>query len=109
MQREILAHQEEQSLPKDLHEGGGQEVAASGYGATKNVESTCSGDPTERLKLRRQMAAAEGKKSTIQRRCLCSWKPLALKWKKSSQLRLLRLWQKEFGSANGTQNKKKHG
>ena len=34
------------------------------------------------------------------------WKPVALKWKKSSPLWLLRLGQKEFESANGTQNKR---
>ena len=45
---------------------GGQEVATKGYGTSKSMESAYSGDltPTERLKLRRQMAAAAGKKST---------------------------------------------
>ena len=60
--------------------------------------------PTERFQL--QMAAAAGKK--VQPRCPCSWKPLALKWNKSSLLWLLRLGQKGRGLANGTQNKK-HG
>ena len=36
---QILAHQEEYNLSKELHEAGGQEVAASGYGASKDVES----------------------------------------------------------------------
>ena len=44
VQDDILDHQEEQGLPKELHEGGGQEVATSGYGASKNVESACSRD-----------------------------------------------------------------
>ena len=39
--------------------------------------------PTERLKLRRQMAAAAGKKRA-RPPCLCSWKHAALKLKKSS-------------------------
>ena len=45
---EILAHQEEQGLPKELHEDGGQEVFSSGYGASKNVESSCSGTGSNR-------------------------------------------------------------
>ena len=49
------------------------------------------------------MAAAVGKK--VQPRCLCSWESLALKWKKSSLLWLLRLGQKRRGLANGTHNK----
>ena len=44
MHSEILACQEEQGLPKKLHEGGSQEVVTSGYGASKNLESSCSGD-----------------------------------------------------------------
>ena len=67
MQSEILAHEEEKGFPTELHEGGRQEVVTSGYGASKDVESSCSGDsPTERLKLMRHMAAAAaaGKKST---------------------------------------------
>ena len=31
-------------LSEELHEDWGQEVAASGYGASKDVESACSGD-----------------------------------------------------------------
>ena len=43
VQGEILVYQEEQCLPKELHEGGCQEVVMSGYGASKNVVSTCGG------------------------------------------------------------------
>ena len=53
------------SFPEEQHEGGRQEVAACGHDASKNVEGAFSGDgSTERFKLRRQMAAASGKKST---------------------------------------------
>ena len=38
---EIFVHQEEQGLPEEVHEDGGQEVATSGYGASKDVESLC--------------------------------------------------------------------
>ena len=48
VQGEILAYQEEQGLPKDLHEGGSKKVATSGCGASKNVESTCSRDSPHR-------------------------------------------------------------
>ena len=44
VQSEILANQEERSFPEELHDGGDQEVAASGFGASKNVESACSRD-----------------------------------------------------------------
>ena len=55
---------------------------------------------TERLKLRRQMAAAAGKKRT-QLRFPCSWRHMALKLKKSFPPWLLNTGQKEFGQANG--------
>ena len=44
VQSEILAHQEEQSLPKELHESGGQEVATCGYDASKGLGNPSSGD-----------------------------------------------------------------
>ena len=66
MQGKILAHKEEQSISKAFHESGCQEVATCRYDASKDLGSSCSGDmaPTERLKLRRQMAAAAGKHGT---------------------------------------------
>ena len=85
MHGEILAHQEEQ-----VHEGEGQEVVSSGYGASKNVGSTSSGHraPTERLKIEE----ADGSNS---------WKKVQ-KWTKCSPLWLLRLGQKEYGLENDT-------
>ena len=49
VQVEILAYQEEQSLPEKLHECWCQEVVTSGHDASKNVESARSGFwlPTE--------------------------------------------------------------
>ena len=44
VQGEILDHQEEQGLSEELHEDWGQEVAASRYGASKDVGNACSGD-----------------------------------------------------------------
>ena len=44
MQSEILADQEEQGLPKELHEGRGQEVATCGHDASKDLRSPRSGD-----------------------------------------------------------------
>ena len=43
VQGEIFDHQEELGLPEKSYEGGGQE-ATSGHGASKDVESACSGD-----------------------------------------------------------------
>ena len=54
---------------------------------------------TERLKLRREVAAAAGKKRTTSMY-------LVFNWRKSSPLWPLRLGQKEFGYANGVQDKK---
>ena len=65
MQHEILAYEGEQGFPEDLHEDGGHEVATSGYGASKDVESACGRvGPHRKIKLRRRMAAAPGQKST---------------------------------------------
>ena len=46
-QSEILAHQEE-SIPKELNDGGSQEVVASEYGTSKNVWSACCGNGSYR-------------------------------------------------------------
>ena len=65
VQSEILTHQEKRGLPKKTHEGGRQEVATCGHGASENVGAhAVEMARTERDKLRRQMAAAAaGKKS----------------------------------------------
>ena len=64
VQGEILAYQEE-CLPEEPHEGGGQEVVASGYGPARAWGVHAVGIAlAERFKLRRQMAAAAGKNST---------------------------------------------
>ena len=62
MQSEILAHREEQSFSKELHEGGDQEFATYGHDASKNMVRVHALGlaSTERLKLKRQMAAAAG-------------------------------------------------
>ena len=44
VQSEILAHQEEQGLPTELDEGGGQEVATCAQNASKDLGSPRSGD-----------------------------------------------------------------
>ena len=109
VQSEILAHKEEQGLPKELHEGGGQEVVMSGFGVSKNLGCTCSGRCLpQKDKIEEVDGSSSGKKK-VQPRCPCSGKPKALKWNNSSLLWLLRLGQKGRGLANGTQNKKKHG
>ena len=60
--------------------------------------------PTERFKLRRQMAAAAGQRSTTSLSCSC--KHMALKWKKSFPPWLFCAGQKEFGPENGGTNEK---
>ena len=61
---------------------------------------------TQKLKLRRQMAAAAGKR--VRPPCLCSWKHTALLWKMSFPPRPLSIGQ-EFGLKNGVTSKKKRG
>ena len=60
--------------------------------------------PTGRLKLRKQMTAAAGKKRA-QVRFPCSWRHMALKLKKSFPPWLLNTGQKEFGQENGVELK----
>ena len=65
VQSEILAYQEEQSLPEELHEGGVKKLLRAGMVPARTWGAHAAGmAPTERLKLRRQMAAAAGKKGT---------------------------------------------
>ena len=52
MQCEVLNHKEEQSISKELHESGCQEVVTCRFGASKGLGSPCSGMfPTERVKI----------------------------------------------------------
>ena len=63
MQSKILAFQNEQSLSNELHEGWGQEVVTSGDGASKDVESTCSGDGSyRRIKIEVADGSSSGQK-----------------------------------------------
>ena len=61
--------------------------------------------PMERFKLRRQMAAAPGKKSTTF--LSLSMKPLAWKWRRNFLPWPPSAGQKESGRENGTANKKR--
>ena len=68
MQNEVLAFQEEQGLPEELH-GDGESRSCYEWvwclqGCGELSFFSVGLAPTERLKLRRQMAAAAGKKST---------------------------------------------
>ena len=57
--------QKRKSVSEGVHEGGSQEVVTSGYDASKDLASPCSGVGSHGEKLRTQMAAAAaGKKST---------------------------------------------
>ena len=72
---------------QELHEGGRQEVVACGVHAVGMA-------PTERFKLRRQMAAAAGKKEHYFV-SFVSWRHMALKLKKSFLPWPLNIGQKE--------------
>ena len=75
----FLLKKKEQSLPKELHESGCQEDAENGYGTSKDLGVHAVGmAPTERLKLRRQMAAAASRQKEYDF-CPYSWKHTALK------------------------------
>ena len=50
-----------QNLPEKLHENCGEKTFENGLGPCESVE----GGGTERLKLRRQVAAAAGKKESV--------------------------------------------
>ena len=63
MQSEILAHQEKQGFPKELHEGGCQEVITSGHGTSKNLESSCGGESSNRkIKIKETDGSSSRKK-----------------------------------------------
>ena len=64
MQGGVLDHQEEQGLPEELHESGVKNLLRAGMMPARTWGAHAVGmSPTVRLKLRRQMAAAAGKKS----------------------------------------------
>ena len=86
VQGEILAYQQEQGLPKELHEGESQETYTSGNGASKDVESSCSGNGSHRKsKLEEADGSSSGQKEydilqKIQKKKVKSRKRLKWKW-----------------------------
>ena len=64
VQSETLAHQEEQSLPEEPHEGGrGQEVVTSGHGANNDLVSSCSGTSShEKVQIEKTDGSSTGQK-----------------------------------------------
>ena len=64
--------------------------------------------PTERLKLKRQMAAAAGKKSATSL-SFFSWRHVTWKWKMRSLPWPRSFGQKEHGQGNGVTSRKKLG
>ena len=102
VQVEILTHKEEQSLPEELHEvGSSYERVWCQQGPEKPMQWGCL--LRRSLKLRRQMAAAAGKKLDL------LWRHTALVWKKSSPPWPLSTGQMEYGQENGVTNQQKLG
>ena len=66
VQSEILARHEEQGLPQELHEGGGQETATCGHDTSKDLGSPCSGDGRQ----------VRGPARTV----MCKTRDLGMKW-----------------------------
>ena len=63
VQGEVLAYEEEQGLPKELHEGRGQEVVTSGYDANEDVGSACSGfGPNGEIEIEETDVSSSGQK-----------------------------------------------
>ena len=103
---EILDHQQEQGLPKEPHEGGGQEVVTSGRGASEDVESACSGDgPSRKIYIEETDGSSSGQKEN-DIVVPFSWRPLASKWRRNFPLWPLNTGQKEPGWEDGIMNKK---
>ena len=85
---------------------GVKKVAACGYGASKNVESPCSREPsTERFKLRRQMAAAAGKKRTTSSSLFMD--AFGLEVEEELFTMATQYWAEGYGLENGQLNKQK--
>ena len=62
---DILDHQKEQSFSNEIRENRGQEVAESGYSASKDVESACSGDDSNgEILIEEADGSSSGEKST---------------------------------------------
>ena len=72
--------------PEEIHEGGGQEVVPSGYGASKDVGSSCNGDSSHRKILIKEADGSCSRQKEYNLSVLCSWKHLALEWKKIPDL-----------------------
>ena len=74
----VLIHKEEKSIVKSYLKVGSRKLLRAGMVPARSWRVHAVGIAlTERLKLRRQMSAAAGKKSKPP--CLCSWKHAALK------------------------------
>ena len=83
----------------------GQEVAACGHDASKDLGSPHSGDGSQER--RRQMTAAAVKKSTTSLSLIME--AYGLKQRRNFPQWPLRFGRKEFGEEDGITNKKKRG
>ena len=83
MQAKILDYQEEQSIAKELHECGCQEVATCRYDASKDLGSPCSGDVSHGEVKLEKTDGSSSRTKRVRPPCLCSWKHMASKSKRS--------------------------
>ena len=108
VQGEILAHKQELNISKELHDIGVEKLLRAGMMPQGPGSHAVGMVRTERLKLRRQMAAAAaGKKSTTS--LSYSWKYLALKLRRKFPPWPLSTGQKEFGLEKSITNRRKLG
>ena len=84
------------TFQKNYMKVGVKKLLQAGHGASKDVG----------VKLRRQMAAAAGKKKEYNILCPCSWKHLAWKWRTPCPLST---GQREPGVGSGILSRKKLG
>ena len=105
MQREVLAYQEEQSLPEKYMKVGVKKLLRAGMMPARTCGAHAVGmSPTEVL-IEETDGSCGGKKRA-RPPCLCSWKFSAWKWKMRFLPWPLSVGQKEYGQENGVASTK---
>ena len=108
VQSEILAYQEEQSLPEELHEGGVKKLLRAGMVPARTWWSPCSRDGSHgKVEIEEADGSSSGQKghdlSVLVHGSIwpCSGRKSSLPWP-------LSIGHKEYGQGNGVTIRKKH-
>ena len=98
-----------EAFQKNYMKVGVKKLSTSGHGTSKNLGSSCSGDSSNGKILIEETDGSSSGRKRVRPLCPCSWKHVALKWRRNFLPWPLSTGQKESGRENGIMSKEKLG